>query len=425
VNTHDEVSQLKKLQSAAELAESDAAAANLAILQGYFGLSNSLGRFLHGDDGVVENATFPTFAAWSAVSLRADVVGRADRKKGFAEPRRLGHRVYRRLAEEWLGRGDLIARNIARGEGTIYEEIGSALQILLDLDRADDSYTPELWDVYTDRLKHVSKDLNRNRHSRGQPETVAEGDVAKLQYAVKPYFKLLSEGLSRRDLKAAGKKRRAELILQANVRLVAYEQRRLQPVLERNFAYVPDALRAKFGILLTRPRPLISALRRAQEPARTATAMFDEAFEIAATRHVFSAVVGGEELKFGRDLPFPPPANSFLRDRQPESDKQRYSSGSFFPDDLQTLEDRGVFAAWQQYDRSSGEGHRTAVHSWLRYGERLNFIVNMFRSRQQLTALYDTRWFAPSAVPAPLGTDSHRLSDATKKRLADSFGESS
>src|SRR5918994_5937007 len=122
------------------------------------------------------------------------------------------------------------------------------------------------------------------------------------------------------------------------------------------------------------------------------------------------------------------PGQPVLRDRQTPLDQQRYRKGAFFPYDLQTLRHRPTWAEWQLYDRSTSEGARTAVDNWLRYGERLSFLVNLFRSRQQVTSLYDTPRSTPSATPprpAALGPALEHLSDVTKERLANSFRGSS
>jgi hypothetical protein len=133
-----------------------------------------------------------------------------------------------------------------------------------------------------------------------------------------------------------------------------------------------------------------------------------EAFQIAATRGAYSMVVGTEDLRFGRDLPMPPAANPLLRSRQAKADERRYGVGAFFPYALENLQMRPVWAEWQRHDRSAGEGARTAVDNWLRYGERLNFLVNLFRSRQQLTALYE----APRSIPV------HALSRRSPRLLS-------
>ena len=148
--------------------------------------------------------------------------------------------------------------------------------------------------------------------------------------------------------------------------------------------------------------------------------MADEAYQIAATRYVYSMLVGREELRFGVDVPLPPPAHPLLRDDQVEEDRKRYTDGDFFPVALQVIDEPELWATWQQYDRSVGQGMRTAVDNWLRYPERLNFIVNVFRSRQQLADLYDRRFVGPSTIsppPVELGRAAGALSKETEERL--------
>jgi len=153
--------------------------------------------------------------------------------------------------------------------------------------------------------------------------------------------------------------------------------------------------------------------------------VLDEAFQIAATRYVYSMTVGAEELRFGADLPLPPPANSVLRRRQPEQDRDRYAEGEFFPLDLQLISMPELWREFDRHDRSAGRGTRTAVDNWLRYPERLNFIANLFRSRQQMTTLYGR----PSSAPEPqtshrqLGQVRPPVSDATSSRLARNFDQ--
>ena len=225
------------------------------------------------------------------------------------------------------------------------------------------------------------------RRSRLEPQ-----DVEVLQRAVEPYYQVL------KDSKTLSPKQRSELILLGNVRMVAYEQRRLQPILERNLKLLPHALQLRvvtewFGRNDLRTR----AAMRAYQVASPVFPRLEEAFQIAATRNVYRMILGQERLRFGVDVPLPPPAHPLLRQDQPAEDQDRYSEGDFFPYDLQTLEDPALWSEWQHHDRSFGQGERTGVDNWLRLPERLNYVVNVFRSRQQLCALYER----PSATPAP------------------------
>lgn len=443
----------ERIRSTAGLALTDPRGMSSQMLEGYFELSTTLGEMLHGWDPRPTNATFPTFATWTTETLRIDVVREAAKQplgpRGLVSP---GRWMYGWVADWVLGGDDVVARNLARGEAAIYQEIGLGIHALVttvrDALRAGgppdgDQAIPwwqDVWQRYTDTLVDESNALDNQRQDPDQPEPVGDTQRAVLQEAVLPYFQVLASGLTRLETDAAGQKKRAELILLGTIRLEAYAQTRLQPVLKRNLSYVPDALRAIVGSRLTgrTNRPTV-ALRRAYERSRKASALFDEAFEIAATRHVFGLVLGQEVLSLGRDLPLAPPANPVLRDRQPEGDLNRYKLGSFFPHDLQALREPDVWTAWQQFDRSTGEGSRTAVDDWLRYEERLNFIVNMFRSRQQLSALYNRPMSLRPAEPVPPGPPGPPagprlpamlprrtrladvlpdVSDATKKRLA-------
>jgi hypothetical protein len=427
-----------EFRSIAVLAPKKPAKANEQMLAGYFQLSTALGELLHGWSPPT-NATFPTFATWTTETLRADV-GASDGTPplglyALVRPARL---LYRGVARLVLGDDNVVARNLARGEAAIYEEIGLTIRTLvttvrkaLEL-RGDDPLLPgpktdqwwqRVWEQqYTPGFVTECTLLDDKRQAPEQPEPVGDTNRAVLQEAVLPYFEVLAHGLTRLEADAAGHKKRAELILLGTIRLEAYAQTRLQPVLRRNLSYLPDALRAIVGTRLTgrTNRPSV-ALRRAYARSRRATELFDEAFEIAATRYVFAVVLGHEVLGLGRDLPLAPPANPVLRDRQPEADRKRYTLGSFFPHELQILREPAVWAAWQQFDRSTGEGSRTAVDDWLRYEERLNFIVNLFRSRQQVSALYSPPGSLPPAVPlrpASLAPALPDVSEPTKQRLA-------
>lgn len=398
---------LDAIQGTVELARRKPQDANEQILSGYLHLSHALGRLLHADDGIPENATFLTFAAWATESLRPDVVRSVDGAGPNVSPSRAGfrpaRRAYQGVARHVLGGDDAVVRNIVHGEGAVYEEIATAthhllrhaLKAIAAVKRRPltDYELSARWERYSKSLTDAPAIINKQRPA----DPLGERDVQLLQRAVQPYFEVIAKGLCWPGLGRDDRRRRAQLILLANVRLLAYEQKRVQPVLERNLAYVPEAVWSWLGSELMGRNTLVDRmLRRAYRRTGPLEDTLRRAFQIAATRGVYSMVVGTEELRFGRDLPMPPPANPVLRDRQPEEDRKRYGIGAFFPYQLENLRWRPVWAEVQRHDRSSGEGARTAVNNWLRYGERLSFLVNLFRSRQQLSTLYDTPRSAPS-----------------------------
>ena len=401
-----EIPELSTIQATADLALEDPPQANATIMQSYHALSNAFGRLLHGGGESPQNATFTTFAGWAAASLRPEVV---PDETGFSpasvlRPARL---AYHWVARDVLGVDTAISRNIVRGQGAIFEDIGSAIYKMLrvvlealpqfDADReSGPRQWRALWDAYTCSLREMPQYLNPRR---ADTEVLDAADLAVLQRAVLPYFEILMGGLSVPDVDDRAEKRRAELILLANVRILAYEQRRLQPLFRRNFAYIPDAVRDLLVHRLLRQNTRgAGALRRPIEVSHGASAMLIEAFQISATRNFYSMVLGTEVVPFGRDLSLPPAADPALRNRHSQLDRDRYAAGAFFPQHLNTLGISASWAEWQRHDRSAGQGGRTAMNNWLRYGERLSFLVNLFRSRQQLTALYDS----PALVPMPL-----------------------
>jgi hypothetical protein len=390
------IPDLATIQATAALANTDPPAANAAIMQSYVTLSNALGRLLHGDHERPENATFTTFAAWAAASLRPEVMLSADKAQTAPMHLRPVRRAFHWAARDVLGVDRDIARNIARGQGAIFEEIGSTihkfvrivLEGLAELGPSGasdpDNWRP-IWIRYTESLEEMPRYLNL---ARDDAEVLAPRNVASLQRAVIPYFEVMMKGLSAPEPSDDARVQRAELILAANVRLLAYEQRRLQPLLRRNFQYIPDAVRARAEHIFGRQVSRAPGVGVAIKASGRGTGVLAEAFQIAATRRFYSMVVGTEDLRFGRDLPLPPPSQPHLRACEPESDTARYRLGAFFPRHLEQVDAGATWAVWQRHDRSLGQGRGTAINNWLRYGERLSFLVNLFRSRQQLSALY-------------------------------------
>jgi hypothetical protein len=427
VRSLEDMQTSEKMQRVQVLADGNPGEANRMILGGYHLLSIALGRFLHGNADQPENATFATFAAWSAQSLRADVMLDAESER---LPRRPARRLFDRVAEAAVTDPNAVARNIALGQAAIYEETGPAMRALLQVTvkAVDDAFKvnrePDWRDVWTAVTGELISKSNALNAKEAAPPRLSAPDVTLLQNGLAPYFQVVRLGLATAT-SDVHRKKRAELILLGNLRLVAYEQRRLQPVLERNLAYLPAALRLKVASRwMGRPTLLSSAVTRAYPHLRPHLAVLDEAFQIAATRYLYSITVGAEELRLGTDLPLPPPAHPMLCEDQSAADREHYAEGVFFPYHLQVIESSELGTEWHKHDRSYGQGVRTSVDNWLRYPERMNFIANLFRSRQQLAALYSRPSSAPVPVvpQPPLGPVHDGFAGPTNKRVADQFG---
>lgn len=76
-----------------------------------------------------------------------------------------------------------------------------------------------------------------------------------------------------------------------------------------------------------------------------------------------------EELRVAR--PLPPPAG-----------------GPMFPPDLDAVTSPLVQALLTRYDLSEGRPDRRRVRDWTSFDDRMNYIANLFRSRQQHGALF-------------------------------------
>ena len=204
------IPELATIQETADLALREPAEANQAILNGYATLSGALGRLLHGDVEIPENATFPTFAAWAAVTLRREIV----LDESIADPFHPARHIYRKLAEKFPTANEAIARNIVRGQAAIFEEIGSAIYTLLKLSLDDFATTaagkpPDwhaIWEQHCEQLKETQASLNRRRDVS---EALDPGSVIVLQRAVTPYFSVLLHGLSAAQPDRTQRKQRA------------------------------------------------------------------------------------------------------------------------------------------------------------------------------------------------------------------------
>jgi len=78
-----------------------------------------------------------------------------------------------------------------------------------------------------------------------------------------------------------------------------------------------------------------------------------------------------EVLTLGRPLPAPGPSGTPL-----------------FPTDLQAITEPLTQALLTRYDLSDGRDEGRRVHNWSSYDDRMSYIANLFRSRQQHEPLF-------------------------------------
>jgi len=156
---------------------------------------------------------------------------------------------------------------------------------------------------------------------------------------------------------------RAHRILLANGLAGLTEQIRLQPNiqdaldapietslgewLERTVAKLPEAVRAG-------ARPVL----------RLVIFEIEAAWRRLATELLMRLVTPNGDLDLGRDVP-PLPG-------QP-----------LFPDDLKAIQGQDLVGLLEQYDKTGGTGIGSGADDWAQLPQRMNYILNLFRSRQQ------------------------------------------
>jgi hypothetical protein len=156
---------------------------------------------------------------------------------------------------------------------------------------------------------------------------------------------------------------RAGAILAGNVLAVAHEQRRLQV----DIAAAMDAglLRADqlAEAMLPRWLPRLAAKVVGRVARRSIDRLVTALWDDVTTELLMTLRVPGATLRLRDDVPFGP-------------------DGREFPADLSELEPP-VADPYRQWDRTSGTGRHSGAHDWALIADRMSYIVNLFRSRQQ------------------------------------------
>ncbi|MCA9708034.1 MAG: hypothetical protein KDK70_19430 [Myxococcales bacterium] len=147
---------------------------------------------------------------------------------------------------------------------------------------------------------------------------------------------------------------RAERMLLANLRIGAHEQYRLQ-----------EAVAGALDATWTPGR----ACRRWRRVARRRLAPL---LRRRLTRSLLHMGLPGLTLEVGRDVPALP-------------------HGAMFPADLERVRCPELRAVIERFDRAPATTEGSAARDWADYGDRMNYIVDLFRSRQQSISL----WSAP------------------------------
>jgi hypothetical protein len=165
-------------------------------------------------------------------------------------------------------------------------------------------------------------------------------------------------------LTSADPEEAAQNMLAANVMAVAYEQKRLQPHIVTAFDVgIRETLRG-----LPRGRPLRWVVRRLEALWSPLLRSADTCWDSALTHYATTMVTPEATFNLGHDVP-PLPGG----DRWPPALRE-----------LQTPEPATIVG---RYDRTHGSLAGSAAHDWAKLDSRMNYIVNLFRTRQQQESL--------------------------------------
>jgi hypothetical protein len=253
----------------------------------------------------------------------------------------------RRSLLKWAMKRDNGAtyRALAAGNRFVFLEIGTAFGLFLDAFEGATGESPDdaAWDRY---WAEIARELARQGRLDPSWMLTETPPAEELQLGLRQYY----EALFTTDPKL-----RAERVLAGNLLIGAYEQRRVQ-------GYVACSLALFSNHAMRR------LVTRRFDPDRTWRHMPAWVYARLVSPHMVLKLPD-EKLVLGQ--PLPPPAGAPL-----------------FPEDLQAVTTPLVQALLTRYDLAGGRDDDRRVRNWCSYDDRMNYIANLFRSRQQHEPLF-------------------------------------
>jgi hypothetical protein len=339
---------------------------NHRITLAYGDLSHQLARLTAGtDDEVRWDANWCTFATWSSRTIGTCIDRQPEHGlihgllKGVPGPLR---RFFYGMAEDLLCRGHgAIYRTLAIGNRLVFLEIATAVSHFLECfdTTHDGSHKPDFATYWSD----VRSFLTGLRHLDPSWLATAPPDPQTLREGMQAYFDAIAET----DPKA-----KAELVLLGNLLLGTYEQTRVEGYLTATLSFFTTSWLHR---LMRGPKPGIVASigRGLAAPVSTAYARFATRFFLALE---LPSPGGMTELMVGKPVP-----SLNGSDRELE-----------FPEVLRHIANPPLQAVLTCYDLSDRQYTRTRSHNWATFADRMNYITNLFRSRQRDPSLFQPPW---------------------------------
>jgi hypothetical protein len=396
---------------------------NLRITQGYHELSEGFARMLGP-----ENVTWFTFASWSS-----KVVGQFiqnDELPGLvrvwiegAEDQRM-QRLNSQLRSLHTEPGDTqhialdaavrcavndLRMYLAAGNTQVFAELAPAFGRFLDelgSDRAPDE--PKLQRFLSSlQPGPIAPDQVAVDPKTRELTLVARGGQTLLAEAAPHYYTAKFE---------VDPKRRAERILLANATIGLHEQTRLQtyiagslnaPIGDALVNATHDALAERIGNEVLGPRGY-ALVDRLLSPL---TDHVERVFQRFATELMMTLKLPGETLHLGRDLPAPSGQPLFPKTLQTIEDAELGMMLAQYNALAERSEERDAVRAIEEaaevlmgklgFDESFALG--TGADDWVQLSQRMRYILEMFRSRQQIQRLLQPTFTAAQVAAMTQG----------------------
>jgi hypothetical protein len=249
---------------------------------------------------------------------------------------------------------DEVARHIGEGNRLVFAEMAPLFAHFLEAVNHSTHYD--------------EAELRRFLERYLAPGAVQDGGQDMLISAFRHYY----EAMFVPETKA-----RAELILLANLYVAYHEQTRLQEALTRAMN-APLELKLETAALDAIQRRLQAnlppALARAawrvwHRPLQLLTSRIAREWRNTMTRWFMTIRLPAETLRLGQDVP-------------------RLETGEMFPADLTRLQHPALLALLRELDGTPDSSRGSAANDWGCLRDRMNFLVDFFRSRQQDARLY-------------------------------------
>ncbi len=348
---------------------------NHRITLAYGDLSRQLSRLTAGNDNEGDwDANWCTFATWSSRTIGTCIDRQPEHGlihqllRHFPAPLR---RLLYGLSEALLCRGHgAVYRTLAVGNRLVFLEIGTAISHFLQcFDAAPDGPDRPSFEAY---WSDVQVFLTGLRHLDPSWLATAAPDPETLRAGTRAYFDAIDE---------VDPKAKSELVLLGNLLLGAYEQTRVEGYLTATLSLFTTSWLHR---LLRGPKPGVVASigRGLAAPFSTLYARFATRFFLALE---LPTADGMAELMVGRPIP---PLHGSNRELE-------------FPEVLRHIAQPELQAVLTCYDLSDRQFNRTRSRNWADFADRMNYITNLFRSRQRDQSLFQPPW-TPSQEAALL-----------------------